>query len=86
VVIQDCRGTFASEGTFVPHETDTEDGNDTVAWLLEQEWCDGNVGGWGLSYMGFTQWHPAVTGTAGLKAIARTPDPAGNNQQQLSAL
>ncbi|MGF6889561.1 putative CocE/NonD family hydrolase [Nocardia sp. GAS34] len=69
LAIQYCRGTFASEGTFEPHVADTSDGADTVNWLLEQDWCDGNVGGFGSSYLGFVQFHTAATGVAGLKAI-----------------
>ncbi|WP_040699001.1 CocE/NonD family hydrolase [Nocardia vinacea] len=70
VAVQDCRGTFASEGTFDPHVADADDGADTVRWLVEQDWCDGNVGSFGGSYLGFVQWHTASTGVPGLKAIA----------------
>ncbi|EST36434.1 CocE/NonD family hydrolase [Streptomyces roseochromogenus] len=47
VGLQDCRGTFASAGVFVPHLHDAADGADTVAWPDSQEWWDGNVGCWG---------------------------------------
>jgi uncharacterized protein len=47
VAWQDCRGTFRSEGEFTPHGDDPHDGADTVAWLREQPWCDGAVGGYG---------------------------------------
>jgi uncharacterized protein len=70
VVIQDCRGTFGSDGVFVPHVHDGPDGADTVSWLVDQEWCDGNVGMWGASYLGFVQWNLAASGAPGLKAIA----------------
>lgn len=70
VAVQDCRGAFASEGTFVPHADDFADGADSVTWLTEQDWCDGNVGSWGASYLGFVQWQTASTGVPGLKAIA----------------
>lgn len=70
VVFQDCRGTFGSEGVFVPHEDDSADGADTVSWLVAQDWCNGSVGGWGPSYLGFVQWQTASTGVSGLKAIA----------------
>jgi putative CocE/NonD family hydrolase len=70
VIVQDCKGTSASEGTFVPHLYDAADGADTVRWLVEQEWCDGNIGSFGASYLGFAQWHTASTGAPGLKAIA----------------
>lgn len=70
VAVQDTRGVFRSEGTFVPHVDDAADGADTVAWLAEQDWCDGNIGAWGGSYLGFVQWLLAATGAPQLKAIA----------------
>ncbi len=70
VVLQDCRGTFDSAGEFTPHVHDAPDGADTISWLVAQEWCDGGVGLWGQSYLGFVQWHAASTGVPGLKAIA----------------
>jgi putative CocE/NonD family hydrolase len=45
------------------------DGADTVAWLLDQPWCDGNIGTYGASYLGFTQWATA-SACDRLKAIA----------------
>ena len=72
VVWQECRGTFGSEGAFSPHADDSNDGVDTVAWLRQQDWCDGQIGGYGGSYLGFVQWASAVHGPAGLAAIAPT--------------
>ncbi|WP_040699013.1 CocE/NonD family hydrolase [Nocardia vinacea] len=72
VVVQDCRGTFASEGTFIPFMGEAEDGVDTIQWLLDQEWCDGNIGTFGGSYLGMVQWRTAATGVPGLKAMAPT--------------
>jgi uncharacterized protein len=70
VVWQDCRGTFASDGTFTPKINEIDDGQDTVAWILEQAWCDGSVGTYGGSYLGMTQWALAISDTPGLRAIA----------------
>ena len=69
VVYQDCRGTFRSGGEFVPMLNEPNDGADTIAWLLEQPWCDGNIGTYGPSYLGFVQW-ASVTGSGQVKAIA----------------
>lgn len=69
VVWQDCRGTFRSAGDFIPMLNEPNDGADTIAWLLEQDWCDGNIGTYGASYLGFTQW-ASLTASDGLKAIA----------------
>ncbi|MEU9330003.1 CocE/NonD family hydrolase [Streptomyces canus] len=70
LVVQDCRGTYRSEGEFVPHMADRTDGEDTVAWIADQPWSDGTVGMYGLSYLGMVQWETAVTGAPALKAIA----------------
>lgn len=55
VVIQDCRGRFASEGENLPFHRDHEDGPDTMRWLLAQPWCNGKVGTWGGSAVAITQ-------------------------------
>ena len=69
IVYQDCRGTFRSSGEFTPMLNEPNDGADTVAWLLEQPWCDGNIGTYGPSYLGFVQW-ASVTGSDRVRAIA----------------
>ena len=69
VVYQDCRGTFRSGGEFVPMVNEPNDGADTIAWLVEQPWCDGNIGTFGASYLGFVQWASA-SASPHLKAIA----------------
>ncbi|NGY62580.1 CocE/NonD family hydrolase [Lentzea sp. NEAU-D13] len=70
VVAQDVRGTSRSPGTFEPGTHEGRDGADTLAWLAEQPWCDGNIGMWGGSYMGFTQWLAAAHTAPALRAIA----------------
>jgi putative CocE/NonD family hydrolase len=69
VVYQDCRGTFRSGGELVPMINEPNDGADTLAWLAEQPWCDGNIGTYGASYLGFVQWASASASDK-LKAIA----------------
>ncbi|MBU3751715.1 MAG: CocE/NonD family hydrolase [Mycobacterium sp.] len=56
VVLQSVRGTFGSEGTFVPMVHEADDAADTVVWLREQPWFTGTFGTIGLSYLGYTQW------------------------------
>jgi len=56
VVVQDCRGRAASEGTFTPMFQEAADGADTIAWAAGQPWSNGRVGTFGGSYVGSTQW------------------------------
>jgi hypothetical protein len=60
VVVQDVRGTFASEGTFYPYRSggvaEARDSYDTVEWAAAQPWSNGRVGTFGISYAGGTQW------------------------------
>ena len=54
-VMQDCRGRYASEGGFTKYVDEGRDGYDTVEWLAQQPWCNGQVGTFGLSYAAHTQ-------------------------------
>lgn len=63
------RGTFSSEGEFVPFENDIKDGHDTLDWITEQPWCDGNIGMIGASYSGYTQWAVADYHKPALKGM-----------------
>ena len=56
VLFQDTRGRFGSDGDFVPVEHEKEDGAATVRWVRSQPWCDGRIGVFGPSYLGFTTW------------------------------
>ncbi|MGK2870188.1 MAG: CocE/NonD family hydrolase, partial [Mycobacterium sp.] len=56
VVMQSVRGTFGSDGDFEPGTAEAEDAADTVAWMREQPWFDGEFATVGSSYLGFTQW------------------------------
>lgn len=78
VVVQSCRGTFGSGGTWLPFQTDREDGLATVAWLRRQPWFGGKVGMFGPSYTGFVQWAiaadcPEEIGALSLVAAASRP-------------
>ncbi|MBB4914113.1 CocE/NonD family hydrolase [Streptosporangium saharense] len=70
VVMQDTRGRGASGGRFTPFVFEREDGYDSIDWVASQSWCDGNVGMFGGSYDGVTQWQAAMSGHPALKAIA----------------
>src|SRR5829696_1370134 len=75
VAIQDTRGRDNSDGVFFPYRDDRADGFDTVEWVNEQDWCDGNIGMWGGSYVGQTQWFAAADAPTGLKAIVPIVSP-----------
>ncbi len=70
VVVQDCRGTFASGGEFDPYFQEAKDGADTIAWIAAQPWCSGVVGMMGASYYGATQWLAASEQPPALRAMA----------------
>jgi uncharacterized protein len=69
VAFNDCRGRFNSDGVFRPYLHEADDGYDTVEWIAAQEWCDGNVGMAGGSYIAETQWYAASRRPPHLKAI-----------------
>jgi putative CocE/NonD family hydrolase len=77
LVSQDVRGRYDSGGDWVPWENETEDGYDTLEWMGQQAWCDGNIGMAGASYSGQVQWQAGYTGHPLLKAIV--PRVMGNN-------
>ncbi len=76
VVIQDVRARWASDGgVFFPYRDEREDGFDSVAWCAAQPYANGQVGCYGLSYMGGTAWLAALAGHPSLGAISPTTAP-----------
>jgi len=55
-LLQACRGTDGSGGTFDPLINEREDGLATLDWIVAQEWFDGRLGLTGPSYLGYAQW------------------------------
>jgi uncharacterized protein len=71
VVVQSCRGTDGSQGTFRPFFDEQNDGEDTVEWIARQPWFTGDLALWGGSYLGNTAWAIANSGARDkVKAIA----------------
>ncbi len=70
VLVQSCRGTADSGGTFEPLLQEREDGLDTLDWLRLQRWYDGRLLTYGPSYVGFVQWALAAEAGDELKAMA----------------
>jgi putative CocE/NonD family hydrolase len=69
VVVQTTRGRFDSEGETAPFVDATPDGHATLEWIARQPWFDGNLGMWGQSYLGYTQWAVAADAPPTLKAL-----------------
>lgn len=69
VVYQDVRGRFRSDGEDSPWVGETTDAEDTLNWMVEQPWCNGRVGMYGGSYIGFTQVAAARSGHPALKVV-----------------
>jgi putative CocE/NonD family hydrolase len=69
----DMAGTGASEGSYgetfdLPREG--RDCAEVIEWAARQEWCDGTVGAWGVSYGGMTALAAAAARPPHLRAIA----------------
>lgn len=74
IVSAQVRGGGASsgryQGLFSPAET--QDAWDLMDWMAKQPWSDGNLGMFGGSYLGITQYMAASTRHPALKAIFPT--------------
>lgn len=57
---QDVRGQGVSEGDWYPLMHEADDGEDTLNWMTEQPWQNGNIALVGGSYVALVQW--AVAG------------------------
>ena len=75
VAIADMRGSYASYGWAVtPRREEWQpeaywDAYDITEWLAAQPWSDGNIGMWGCSATGHSQWQATATQPPHLKAI-----------------
>lgn len=56
VVHQCCRGTSRSEGVHVPFEREREDGLDTLDWIRQQPFYNGEIYVYGESYNAFVHY------------------------------
>jgi uncharacterized protein len=70
-VFVDMAGTGASEGAWRCFELSREgrDFAEVIEWVAAQEWCDGNVGAWGVSYGGMNALAAAAYRPPHLRAI-----------------
>jgi putative CocE/NonD family hydrolase len=82
-VEQDCRGRNDSQGEWDPFVHEINDGYDTLDWIAQQPWCDGNVGMIGASYGGFVQWAAAASHHPALKCIVPQVSPPADAMRNL---
>lgn len=68
-VVAFTRGKRHSPDQPVPYEHDGDDARDVIDWIAKQPWSDGQVGMFGGSYDGFTQWAAAKKQHPALKTI-----------------
>ncbi len=68
-VYQETRGQMRSEGEWEPLVNEIADGSDTLHWIAGQNWNDGNIGMWGVSYLALTQWAGAMDHPRALKTF-----------------
>ncbi len=61
-VYQEVRGQIDSQGVWEPAVNELRDGEDTLAWLVEQPFQDGHIGLYGPSYLASVQWAMAAQG------------------------
>jgi predicted acyl esterase len=71
VVLASVRGTGNSSGdyTFFSRQ-EQQDHYETIQWITEQSWSDGQVAGTGAGYYAASQWLMAIQDPSGLKCIA----------------
>lgn len=72
VVHQDTRGRFLSQGVDRIFDDTGPDGYDTIEWVADQPWCDGNIGLTGISAGGIVTYLTAAEKPPHLTAIMST--------------
>ena len=68
VVLQDCRGRFDSKGTFKVF-LEKEDTLDTIAWIKQQNWFNGDLHIFGASYLGYVALEVLGLNEAPIKSV-----------------
>lgn len=65
-ITANTRGKRLSSDAIEPYEHDAKDAYYIIDWISKQPWCNGKIGMYGGSYVGFSQWaavkyiHPAL--------------------------
>ena len=88
-VIADTRGKRLSPQPIEPFVHDANDAYDIIDWISHQPWCNGKIGMYGGSYVGFAAWaalkhpHPALKTIVPIAAVGQGVDwPALNGVRE----
>jgi putative CocE/NonD family hydrolase len=79
-VIADTRGKRLSPQPIEPFIHDANDAYDIIDWISHQPWCNGKIGMYGGSYVGFATWaalkhpHPALKTIVPIAAVGQGVD------------
>lgn len=68
-VTANSRGKRDGAGAIAPYEHDGADADAVITWISKQPWSDGQVGMFGGSYDGFSQWAAAKHPPEALKSL-----------------
>lgn len=86
MLIQANRGTHSSEGEFKwLDEVNITDGEDTVNWITSQDFSNGEVIPWGISYDGFNALATASSNAKGIIGTIACSAPANASTDSFSA-
>jgi putative CocE/NonD family hydrolase len=77
IVVANDRGTQWSEGEYHLQKGAKQDGYDTLSWIAQQTWSNGNVGTFGCSSSAESQWALATMNHPAHKAAVIMAGPAG---------
>jgi putative CocE/NonD family hydrolase len=75
LVLQHCRGRGNSDGEFRPWLDEGHDGYDTIEWIAQQPWSNGDVVMSGASYLAGCALQAAATRPPALRAIVANMTP-----------
>src|SRR5262249_52988789 len=80
VFLVDVRGRYTSEGNFEAYRNEKKDGYDVIEWVGHYNYCNGNVGTYGISYPGYVQWLALSQTPPSLKTAVPTMTPIHSHQ------
>lgn len=68
-LVANTRGKGLSNDSIEPFEHDARDAWHIIDWISRQPWCNGKIGMYGGSYLGFSQWSSVKKLHSALKTI-----------------